>query len=121
MAPPRSLCARCLTLKFGILDDFSVHESTAALEKNQFTVLYCDRTSLAGTSRRVQRVQAGLGLGLGGQGQGQADLGLGVQGVLGKVIAGIPEHSLEGFLTNHRSHCSKTLISATAPQLPPLK
>ena len=109
MAPPRSLCARCLTLKFGILDDFSVHESTAALEKNQFTVLYCNRTSLAGTSRRVQRVQAGLGL------------GLGVQGVLGKVIAGIPEHSLEGFLTNHRSHCSKTLISATAPQLPPLK
>ena len=80
MAPPRSLCARCLTLKFGILDDFSVHESTAALEKNQFTVLYCNRTSLAGTSRRVQRVQAGLGLGV----QGQAELGLGGQGVQGR-------------------------------------
>ena len=35
---------------------------------------------LAGTSRRVQRVQTGLGLGV----QGQAELRLGVQGVQGR-------------------------------------
>jgi len=56
----------------------------------------------------VQRVQAGLGLGL----QGQAELGLGGQGMLGRWVRQI--------LTTHRSHCSKTLISATAPQPPPL-
>jgi hypothetical protein len=54
--------------------------------KNEFifTVLYCNRPPLAGTSRQVQRVQAELGLGLGVQGQGQAELGLGDQGLLGR-------------------------------------
>jgi hypothetical protein len=56
-------------------------------------------------------VQAGLGLGLGVQ--GQAELGLGGHGVQGRWV--------REFLTSHRSHCSKTLISATAPQPPPLK
>jgi len=50
-----------------------------------FTVL--QSSPLTGTSRRVQRVQAGLGLGV--QGQGQAELGLGGQKVLGRL----PDHS----------------------------
>jgi len=41
----------------------------------------------------VQQVQVGLGLGLGGQ------------GVLGRL----PDHSLEGFLTAYRLHCSKNV------------
>jgi len=51
----------------------------------------------------VQQVQVGLGLGLGGQ--GLAELGLGGQGVLGRL----PDHSLEGFLTAYRLHCSKNV------------
>ena len=64
---------------------------------------------LAGPSHQVQRVQAGLGLGLGVQGQVQAELWLGVRELW------------EDFLTTHRSHCSKTLFLATAPQPPPLE
>jgi len=56
----------------------------------------------------VQRVELGLGV----QGQGQAELGLGGQGVLGRLS----DHTSESFLATHRSHCSKMLSSATAPQ-----
>jgi hypothetical protein len=92
-----------------------VHGSTPP---QKLFIQFCTATAippLAETSRRVQRVQAGLGLVV----QGQAELGLGGLGNAGKVRAGIPDHSSEGFLTTHRSHCSKSLISATAPQ-PPL-
>jgi len=51
---------------------------------------------------------------------GQAELGLGGQGVL-EVSMGTPDHSSEGFLTTHLSHCFNTLNSATAPQPPPSK
>jgi len=54
-------------------------------------------------------VQAGLGLGLGLGVQEQAELGLGGQGVLGRL----PDHSSLA--------PSKTYISTTAPQLPPLE
>jgi len=40
----------------------------------------CNRPPLAGTSRRVQQVQAGLGLVV----QGQEELGLKDQGMLGR-------------------------------------
>jgi hypothetical protein len=52
-------------------------------------------------------VQGQVGLGV--QGQGQAELELGTR------------ECWEGFLTTHRSHSSRTLISATAQQLPPLE
>ena len=54
----------------------------------------------------------GLGPGLGVQ--GQAELGLGDQGFQGSESI-ILAHSSEGFLTTHHSHCSKPLVSATAP------
>jgi len=61
---------------------------------------------LAGTSRRMQRVQAGLGV------QGQAELGLGLGGQ-GVVLGRLPDHSSLALLTNF--NC------ATTPQLPPLE
>jgi len=54
-----------------------------------------------------------------GAGGAGAGAGAGGAGAGGKVSVGIPDHSSEGFLTTHRSHCSITLISATALQ-PPL-
>jgi len=63
----------------------------------------------------VQWVQAGTGLGLGGLGQGQAELGLGGQ----EVLERLSDHSLRR-LPDRRSHCSKSKISATTPQPPPL-
>jgi hypothetical protein len=50
------------------------------------------------------------GAGAGGAG---AEAGAGGAGAGGKMSAGIPDHSSEGFLTAHRSHCSKTVISPT--------
>jgi len=44
----------------------------------------------------VQRVQVGLGVQLGQGLQGQAELWWGSE-IAGKVSAGIPDHSLEGF------------------------
>jgi hypothetical protein len=65
---------------------------------------------------------AGAGAGAGGaEAAGAGGAGSGGLGNAGKVSAGIPDHSSKGFLTTHRSHCSKTLISATAPQQPPLE
>jgi len=54
--------------------------ATAPHKNKYFTVLHCNLPPLAGTSRQVQRVQAGLGLGV----QRQAKLGFGGQGVLGR-------------------------------------
>jgi len=80
---------------------------------------FCTATATpppAGTSQRVQQVQAGLGLGLGVQGQaemglgvqGQAEMGLGVQGQgqaelrLGGqgVLRWLPDHSSLALLKN---------------------
>ena len=55
-------------------------------QNKYFTVLHCNRPPLAGTFRRVQRVQAELGL----------ELGLGGQGVLGRL----PDHSSLTLLKN---------------------
>jgi len=57
--------------------------------------MYCNRPLLAGTSQRVQRVQAGLGLGV----QGQVELGPGGQGMLGR-LGRLPDHSSLALLKN---------------------
>ena len=49
----------------------------------------------------------------GATGAGGVEAGAGGSGSAGKVSAEL--------LTTHSTHCSKTLISATAPQVPPLE
>ena len=60
------------------------------------------------------------GWGGGCWGRGRSSWGKGVRECREGEL-GISAHSSEGFLTTHRSHCSKLFISATALQPPPLE
>ena len=88
--------------------------ATAPPKNRYVTVLHCNRLpprwNFPTGATGAGRAEAG--------GAGACGAGAGGLGNSGKVSAGIPDQSSEGFLTTHRSHCSKTLISGTAPQPP---
>jgi hypothetical protein len=84
--------------------------ATAAFKNIHFTVLHCNRP-LPRWNFPIGATGAGrAGDETGGAGAGAGGAGTGGSGNVGKVSAGISDHSSEGFLTTHRSHCSITLI-----------
>jgi hypothetical protein len=84
--------------------------ATAPPKIIHFTVLYCNHPPPLELLYKYSRCRRGWGWGWGSgcRGRNRRSRGCGVR------------ERWEGFLTTHRSHCSKTSISATAPKLPHL-